>query len=111
MFSLNKGDCQLATFTPQLRGITRIIYQSLIDAAPQLLSRGQNIDENLLGQLKNRLRQELTAGRPNLVIEVLLKHSFEEIKQLINEDIIKEPKNVPLAVQAVDKPVIFLARP
>ena len=100
----------MATFTTPLRGITHTIYQSLMDAAPQLLQQGQNIDEYLLNQLKSRLIQELNAGSSNLAIEVLLEHCFEEIKQTIDENITKKYNNVPMNLQTIDKPVA-LARP
>lgn len=84
----------------QLRGMSRLIMQALQEIAPTTAQNSQIIDCRLLQQLEEHLQQKLVKredGSSRLVIDLVLRRSMHEIRQLLSNTCTVPAANEPPA--------------
>ena len=69
----------------EVRGLTRVILEALLESAPEALATGENIDRSLLEQVERRVHDSLAPknlDRDRLIFDFVFGRAFSEAKDI-----------------------------
>ncbi len=70
------------------KGLTRVIFESMLELTPEVLENGECWSPELLSQVKRQLHRRLApegSGRERIIFDMVFRRAFSEAGHLIQE--------------------------